>query len=289
MKRLVALVLLLVLGSTLVGRADGTPAPNDNRANAIEISAIPAATGYQGVTTVEGSEDTTCSGTNGTAWYDYRAADATPLRAYFTYQGDCGFFCSAGGTVNVFHKVRSQWVSVACGKDVTFTPEAAGHYFFQVTGFSIFRLNRAPDYRPFFDNFADRMNLVIPPFHYEEIFNDINSGTLEPGEPAACGTPASSFWYTFRGDTSRVIDLHVDNITPAYIVVYVRGIDGNLQAVPGTCKTLREQGFTDFPLSVAPGVQYYVQIGGNSHDFYFGGNAYFSICEQYTPGQNCFF
>jgi hypothetical protein len=296
MKRIAALLVLvlLVLGTSIAGRADDTPAPNDNFADSIEIPAVPAVTGLQGRTTVEPGEDTSCTNPEqptGTAWYDWRAADATPMVAYMMLNTSICFLCSpTHDTVHVYQKVRSNLISIGCSLSVTFMPQPKGHYFFQVAGYFQLRLNRAPDDRPSFDNFADRMNLIIPPFHYEDRISDIDQATLEPDEPTACGHPLTSDWYTFRGDATRLLNVHVDNGPPVYIVVYVRAPDGSLQPVPRTCFQLAPDSFLEFPLTTAPGEQYFIQIGQNTSDEFFDhSKVFFSICDPYTPLTNCFF
>jgi hypothetical protein len=289
MRRILALFALLIFaGNSFAASADGGPAPNDNRASSIEIPAIPAVSGYQGFATIEPGEDTSCLGTESSVWYDYRAPDATPLAAFMT-DDECTHFCGGGGgPVAVYQKIRSAYAPVGCGTSVTFTPEPKGHYFFQVGGASQFRLNAAPAAKPFPDNFADRMNLVIPPFHYGEINRAVLQASLEPGEPAACGHPLTSLWYTFKGDATRLVDVHLDNNAPAYIQVYVKTVDGTLQPVPGTCRNLGEFGFSDFALSVVPGEQYYIQLGSTEDAAgWWNAALLFTVCEQFIVGQAC--
>lgn len=268
-----AVVLGISLPVVLPGVASAlVPPANDDLADAAKVWSLPAAsTALLPEATAEPGEDASCGGAK-SVWYSYRSPVARTLSAT-TVDAFVGLVTAyPTPPVHVYQKVHGQLVSIGCGAPFTFEAEEKGQYFFRIGddsgGELTFLLAQGTSPSPYADSFHEPLNLVLPPFPFEQSQRFCCAdgqwrATLEPDEPAACGTPLGSFWYRFRAeDVPRTIDFNLfigEFFAWGYISILtedpIAGVIGQSDCRVGT------SGDNVIRLTTVPGRTYLISVG----------------------------
>lgn len=266
----------LLLGSIIAalivtGPAAFAAASNDNRANALEISAIPFldSTSNVDATIEEGEPQPTCAPAGATLWYAMTAPSDASL--VLSTEGS-----SFDTTLAVY---ADDLTEIRCNDDTDGLQSIVGlnavegaRYYIQVGGYDTdtgdlsFSVNEGPSPTgPANDDFANATSIEGLPVSVDFYTTE---ATREDDEPSSCGF-GPSLWYRYAPASSHTLRISTELYTPTPVVMTLyRGTDRtDLELITctstyGYAEPVKQADFHVSPLDVGveAGATYYLQL-----------------------------